>query len=223
MEDYQCQSCGVRKAKQQTGLGELPHILIVHINKWAVAGPSVGTSLRLSGAQLRRIAVVHHTGQTPTSGHYTCTVTTRSKQTYLCNDETITPKPELSAQAWDNSYLIFLETDQRGDLHPAQLEAEDEQGEDYNDNDDNQDSGEDSCVDANHTEAGADCNSNQDAEGRDPIYRLGLAQIRKHGTGLWKWNTHTGLWGGRSSSWTMKNHHRWNRNAVYGSGTRAHD
>ena len=100
------------KAKQQTRMGQLPQVLVVHINKYAHCdGPTIGASMRVSGTDLKRIAVVHHAGYTPASGHYTSTVATQGSQTYHCNDRHIALQPNLDARQWENGYLIFLQVD----------------------------------------------------------------------------------------------------------------
>ena len=105
---FKCESCGGMKARQQTRLGQLPHVLVVHINKYAHCdGPTTGPSVLVSGTELQRIAVVHHAGHTPETGHYTATVATQDGHTYHCNDHVIELKPNLNA--WENGYLIFLQ------------------------------------------------------------------------------------------------------------------
>ena len=121
MEDFACESCGARQARQQTLLGDLPHFLVVHVNKHAeCSGPTTDANARVSGTELQRIAVLHHTGHSTESGHYTCTLSTQGGQTYHCNDETIEPKPGLGVRPWENSYLVFLHSKTHGAAHPAE-------------------------------------------------------------------------------------------------------
>jgi len=119
---FNCESvgCGGKKARQQTSIDQLPQVLVVHINKYAhCSGPTIGASMRVLGTELQRIAVVHHEGDSPASGHYTSTVATQSGQAYHCNDiQVIALKPNLNA--WENGYLIFLQADRGCD---AQHEA----------------------------------------------------------------------------------------------------
>ena len=122
---FRCQSCGQLGARRQTTLGTLPAFLIVHINK---SGPeatlAAESSVRLSGTDLNRFAVVHHMGQTTTSGHYTATVATQASAFY-CDDSTVIEKPNLFTNAWPNAYLVFYENrvadvaNQRGDPPPT--------------------------------------------------------------------------------------------------------
>ena len=77
--DFRCQACGQIGALQQTTLGDLPPFLIVHVNKpGPVAGITAERTVHLSGTELHRFAVVHHTGESTTSGHYTSTVSTQT-------------------------------------------------------------------------------------------------------------------------------------------------
>ena len=122
---FKCEACTRTGAQQQTVLGDLPPFLIVHINKpGPTAALSAENAIRLSGTDLQRIAVVHHTGETAKSGHYTATVGTQTSA-FHCNDYTITPQPYLFDQVWPNAYMIFYDTrsphvfDWRGNSHPA--------------------------------------------------------------------------------------------------------
>ena len=70
--------------------------------------------------------MVHHTGATPKSGHYTATVAA-STAAYHCDDSTITattpPESKLAIRglddAWTNSYMIFLQKCIVADVAPS--------------------------------------------------------------------------------------------------------
>jgi hypothetical protein len=110
VSDFTCEACGGKNARQQIRLGDLPPFLIVHANKYAaLSGPSAGALVRMGTSDMHRFAVTHHTGHTPNSGHYTATVTSLEGMTYYCDDPAISPRPDLSAATWQNSFLIFLE------------------------------------------------------------------------------------------------------------------
>ena len=111
---------------------------MLHINK---SGPCPScpaeNRLRVSGTDFLRFGVVHHSGPTCYSGHYTATVATQTSA-YLCDDYGIEQQPDLLNAAWPNACLVFYENrsaadagapkvlDVRmapaegGDTHPAQ-------------------------------------------------------------------------------------------------------
>ena len=80
--------------------------------------------MHLSGTELHRFAVVQHTGESTTSGHYTSTVSTQTSA-FHCNDSTVTERPDLFADDWSNAFMIFYErrlsdiVSQRGESPPA--------------------------------------------------------------------------------------------------------
>ena len=107
VSDFRCDTCGRMGARQQTVLQDLPAFLIVHLNKPGVApGPSAERDVRLSGTDLQRVASVHHTGVTTTSGHYTATVATQAS-VFHCDDSIVTEHPHLFTEAWSNAFLIL--------------------------------------------------------------------------------------------------------------------
>ena len=108
--EFKCEACRGTGARQQIALGDLPPFLVVHVNKKAGTATSLPAEsrVRISGTDLDRFAAVHHTGETPKNGHYTATVTTPG-MAYYCDDSTAAPRPNLSASAWDNAYLIFFQ------------------------------------------------------------------------------------------------------------------
>ena len=107
---FHCGVCGRQGARQQTVFGDLPSFLVVHVNKQAGHGTGLPaeSNVRISGTELRRFAAVHHAGRTPTSGHYTSTVAA-GESAYHCDDLTIDARPDLVANAWDDTYLVFLQ------------------------------------------------------------------------------------------------------------------
>ena len=130
---FTCDSCGSKKARQQTRLGDLPQFLMVHFNKQTnEAGPMTAASVRVYGTNMQRVADTHHIGHTPESGHYNATVATSTSGTYLCDDVVIKDQFNLAAQPWHNSYLIFLRRDGCGDL-PHAAKGEDPNGEELRD------------------------------------------------------------------------------------------
>ena len=87
----------------------MPQFLIVHSNKYAAApGPSMDALVHIGGIAMQRIAVTHHRGRTPESGHYTATVATPDGGIYDCDDSIISHLPQSSDKLWHNSYLSFL-------------------------------------------------------------------------------------------------------------------
>ena len=121
LPDWKCEACGKVGGRKQSALGDLPPFLLVHINKKAGFAADLASEarVRLSGKDLNRFAVVHHTGATPNSGHYTATVATQ-EMAYYCDDSRIAAQPDLFTSAWQNAYLIFLQNSGRsGDPHPA--------------------------------------------------------------------------------------------------------
>ena len=118
--DFKCKDCGSKHAKQQHRIDTMPQFLVVHINKYAdCIGPATHAQVCIAGTAMQRVAVLHHSGHTPDSGHYNCTVATPEGMAYRCNDADISQQPKLIAQPWQNSYLIFLHRDSSGDIHPA--------------------------------------------------------------------------------------------------------
>ena len=106
---FRCESCGQLGARVQTTLGALPHFLCVHINKpGPTAALTAESSVRLSGTDLNRFAVIHHWGQSTTSGHYTATVATQTSAFY-CDDSIVIEKPNILANAWPNTYMVFFQ------------------------------------------------------------------------------------------------------------------
>ena len=88
--DFKCEACDAKQATHRARLHALPQFLIVHINKYADGfGVSTPRSVRVAGKDMERIAVMHHIGHTPESGHYTATVATTEGLVYLCNDDTV--------------------------------------------------------------------------------------------------------------------------------------
>ena len=77
--DWKCEACGKVGGRKQSALGNLPPFLLVHINKKAGFAADLASEarVRLSGKDLNRFAVMHHTGATPKGGHYTATVATQ--------------------------------------------------------------------------------------------------------------------------------------------------
>ena len=76
--------------------------------------------VHIGNIAMQRVAVTHHTGRTPESGHYTATVATPDGGIYDCNDCIISRKPESSQQLWHNSYLSFLHNGEaRDERQPA--------------------------------------------------------------------------------------------------------
>ena len=62
VQDYRCESCGGRNARQHTRLGDLPRFLVVHMNKYAASdGPTTDVEMRLAGGTM------HTTQRTQTS------------------------------------------------------------------------------------------------------------------------------------------------------------
>jgi len=109
LEDFKCQVCHGKGGRQEIRLCDLPQFLIVHFNKYADAsGPSMDALVHIAGIAMQRVAVTHHTGRTPDSGHYTATVATPDGRIYDCNDATIFRQPESCDKLWQNSYLSFL-------------------------------------------------------------------------------------------------------------------
>ena len=72
------------------------------------SGVAAEERVRVMGVDFVRFAVVHHSGATPKSGHYTATVAT-STGAYFCDD--YKPPRHLGPvdAAWGNSYLVFLQ------------------------------------------------------------------------------------------------------------------
>ena len=97
----------------------------MHINKYADhSGPMVAASVRVAGTEMERIAVTHHSGPTPESGHYSATVATPEGMTYYCNDREVSHRPNTYGDhSWCNGYLIFLRRTAGSDLHPAAANA----------------------------------------------------------------------------------------------------
>ena len=116
--DSECQECHSKHRKQQQLIDKIPQFMIVHINKYSNhVGPATHQHVCVAGTVMQRVAVIHHAGHTPNSGHYTCTVATPEGMAYRCNDASISQQPNLMAQPWQNSYLIFLQRDSSGDIH----------------------------------------------------------------------------------------------------------
>jgi hypothetical protein len=193
IEDYTCESCFGNWTRQQTRLGDLPQFLVVHVNKHAQCiGPKTEAIVRLSGKELQRVAVLHHTGHSPESGHYTCTLTTEGGQTYHCNDETISSKLDLSELSWQNSYLVFLQVKPHGDAqhtedhrddvslicdaHPAEddMECASDRGDALNVGDDDDDDGIDRDADGHilSNDEGSDDEQSTRAPARAAFYRV---------------------------------------------------
>ena len=109
MPDPHCEACGEEGARRQRRLGELPHFLVVHVNKEAGFhnGIPVENIVRISGEEFHRIAMVSHLGAKPDTGHYTATVC-RGGMPFLCDDARVSARRDLSAQAWPRAYIIFL-------------------------------------------------------------------------------------------------------------------
>ena len=108
VSDFRCENCGLMGARQQTVLGDLPPFLVVHINKPGVAAClSAERDLRLSGRNLHRVAAVHHTGETTTSGHYTATVATQASA-FHCDDPNVTEQLHLFTDAWSKAFLTVF-------------------------------------------------------------------------------------------------------------------
>ena len=132
--DWRCEECGKIGARQQTALGDLPPFLIVHVNKFAglATGVTAEATVRLSGTDLDRFAAVHHMGETPNSGHYTATVATKT-MAYDCDDRFVGSLADGLANAWQNTYLVFLQNPSASVLPPcddgAQQGEEDGDGE----------------------------------------------------------------------------------------------
>jgi hypothetical protein len=121
IDDHKCEACLCKNTRQQTRLGDLPEFLVVHVNKHAhFMDQKTEANVRLSGKELRRVAVLHHTGGSTEAGHYTCTLTTEGGQTYHCNDDMVSAKPHHSELAWDNSYLVFLQVMPQADAQHAE-------------------------------------------------------------------------------------------------------
>ena len=73
--NYNCEACSAKQATHHTRLASLPQFLIVRINKYADGfGVAIPQCVRVAGRDMERIAVIHHQGHTPESGHYTATV-----------------------------------------------------------------------------------------------------------------------------------------------------
>ncbi|MDA8583736.1 ubiquitin carboxyl-terminal hydrolase [bacterium] len=104
-----CEACGEEGARRQRRFGELPHLLVVHVNKEACFhnGIPAENVVRISGEDFHRIAIVTHLGATPVTGHYTATVC-RGGMPFLCDDTRVFARRDLSAQALPNAYIIFL-------------------------------------------------------------------------------------------------------------------
>ena len=77
--------------------------------------------VRVAGRDMERIAVMHHQGHTPESGHYTATVAPEEDLAYFCDDEEVAPRRQLS---WPNGYLIFLRKTSSSDTHPAAVKTD---------------------------------------------------------------------------------------------------
>ena len=73
--NFNCEACSAKKTTHHTRLASLPHFLIVHINKYADGlGVATPQCVRAAGRDMKRIAVMHHQGHTPESGHDTATI-----------------------------------------------------------------------------------------------------------------------------------------------------
>ena len=100
-----------------TRFATLPQFLILHINKYADGlGVVTPQCVRVAGKDMERIAVMHHQGHTPESGHYTATVSPEKGWAYFCDDGEVAPQLQLS---WPNGYLIFLHNTSSSDTYPA--------------------------------------------------------------------------------------------------------
>ena len=119
--EFKCAACDAKQTTHLTSLHALPQFLIVHINKYADGfGVATPRCVKVAGRDMERIAVMHHLGHTPDSGHYTATVTTTEGLAYVCDDETVTP---WSQQSWQNGYLLFLHRASSSDTHPTAEES----------------------------------------------------------------------------------------------------
>ena len=97
--DFDCEACDSKHAKQQHYIDTVPQFMVVHINKYAnCIGPATPPQVRIAGTAMQRVAVLHHSGHTPNSGHHTCAVAKPEGMAYQCNDATISPQPGLIAQ-----------------------------------------------------------------------------------------------------------------------------
>ena len=68
--DFNCEACSAKKATHHTRIAALPQFLIVHINKYADGlGVATPPCVSVAGRDMERIAVMHHQGHTPESGH----------------------------------------------------------------------------------------------------------------------------------------------------------
>ena len=77
--------------------------------------------MRVADTNMERIAVMHHQGHTPESGHYTATVAPEEDLAYCCNDAEVAPRRQLS---WPNGYLTFLRKTSSSDTHPTAEETD---------------------------------------------------------------------------------------------------
>lgn len=128
--DCECEGSVAKTGAQQLRSPGLPQFLIVHANKYAHAnGPATDLCVSVRAdhgpIDMQRIAVVHHAGHTPASGHYTATVLTVDGMAYHCNDAEVTDRPDLLVQSWQNSYLLFVENPHVSD---AQFDLQSVQG-----------------------------------------------------------------------------------------------
>ena len=100
-------------------MSDLPSFLVVHITKTAglASGVAAEDRVRIADTEYSRFAVVHHTGATPKSGHYTATVAA-STTTYHCDDSTIAPVRNLH-DAWTDCCMIFLQKCIVADVAPS--------------------------------------------------------------------------------------------------------
>ena len=124
--DRHCEHCHSGHAKQKQRIDKIPQFMIVHFNKYSTqVGPPTHEHVCVAGTVMQRIAVIHHAGHTPNSGHYTCTVATPEGMAYRCNDASISQQSNLRAEPWKNSYLVFLQRDSSGAIHhTTESEAE---------------------------------------------------------------------------------------------------
>lgn len=129
--------CGCAGYVAKTGVQQLrspwlPRFLIVHGNTYAQAdglAAELCVSVRADDGpiDMQRIAVMHHAGHTPASGHHTATVQTVDGMAFHCNDAEVTVRPDLMVQPWQKQLFAVSRkpaaSDAQFDLQPVQGNA----------------------------------------------------------------------------------------------------
>lgn len=107
---YRCDHCGEMGALQECALESLPPFLVVHASKTSAesAGIAVEPCVQYVDTDLVRFAAVHHSGLSPTSGHYTATVVS-DDVAYHCDDYSVVLRPQGAERAWNDCFLMFFQ------------------------------------------------------------------------------------------------------------------